>query len=305
MTRARPTPILGLAALLLATTAHAQLAQSNFAAGSEGWLNVTLPYPSAVPPAVLGTYPPVWVSSLGGYIRLLDPDGSGQFGDCQYWVAPAAFLGNKSGAYGGTLEFDLACSGSGFGSFHQEDIILVGGGMTLIYDLASVPPGSFMHYTVPMSASAWKRGSLAGPAPTADEFRLALASLSEFYIRAEHQLGPDTQFLDNVTLSAGTLDAESGPRSRVLALDSPVPNPSRGAVQIRFVAPRAGAGAVEVFDAAGRQVVDLTPGPILAGSNALVWNGRDAGGRRVPAGLYWTRVRIGSESASRAIIRVE
>jgi hypothetical protein len=302
--RIRLTSLLLLVALLAAPRAESQVAQSTFAASAEDWTNVTLPYPSAVPPTVLGSYAPQWVASLGGYIRLTDPDGSGQTGECQYWNAPDAFLGDRSAAYGGTLEFDLACTVTTFGPFHQEDILLVGDGLTLVYDLASVPTGSFAHYTVPFSETGWKKGDLAGPQPTAEEFHAVIATLSKLYIRAEHQLGSDVQFLDNVTLSAGTLDVEQGIGAQRLAVEPLSPNPSSRSVQVGFTNPHSGAGAVEVLDAAGRRVASLSAGTFERGSHALNWNGRDTNGRGVSAGVYWVRVRIGDQHATRALIRV-
>lgn len=292
------------AAQLAAASAQAQLVQSTFAAEVEGWLNVTLPYPSAVPPTELASYAPTWEPGLGGYIRLTDPDGSGQTGNCQYWTAPAAYLGDQSLAYGGALAFDLACSGGGFGSFHQEDVILVGNGVTLVYDMATVPEGSFTPYSVPFSETGWKIGSLVGLQPTPEEFRSVLASVTKLYIRAEYQLGPDTQFLDNVTLSGGAVGVESGARPPRLTVQLPSPNPSRGAVNVQFVSPVSGGGTVEIFDASGRQVAALARGHFSAGPHVLRWDGRDANGIMAAAGLYWVRVRVGSEIASRAIVRI-
>ena len=63
-------------------------------------------------------------------------DGSGTFGNAEYWRAPGKVLGYQLEAYGGSLAFDVGNAGSGNGPFDQEDIILVGGGITLVYDLA-------------------------------------------------------------------------------------------------------------------------------------------------------------------------
>ncbi|HTE06925.1 MAG TPA: laminin B domain-containing protein [Planctomycetota bacterium] len=176
------------------------LAQSSFLSGTDGWLNVTLPYPSAVPPTVLASSVPTWVPGLGGYVRMNDPDGSQQTGDCQYWSAPAAFLGAKSAAWGGSLQFDLANTGSGFGPFVQEDLILVGAGLTLVHALPGIPVGTFTHYAVPMSEQGWTVGGSGGPAATSQQMQSVLSALASLHLRAEHQLGPDIQFLDNVTL---------------------------------------------------------------------------------------------------------
>ncbi|HTE07095.1 MAG TPA: laminin B domain-containing protein [Planctomycetota bacterium] len=197
-----------LAAPAAAQFADVALAQSTFAAGTEGWLSVTLPFPSAVPPTILGSFTPTWVASLGGYIRLEDPDGSQPTGMTQYWKAPAAFLGAKSAAYGGSLQFDLANSG-GTGLFTQEDLILQGAGLTLVHALGGTPVPAFTHFSIPMSETGWKVGGLAGPAATAAQMQSVLAGLDVLFLRGEYRNAVDTQFLDNVTLAAGP--AAGGP----------------------------------------------------------------------------------------------
>jgi Laminin B (Domain IV) len=191
-----------LAAPAVAQFADVPLAQSTFAAGTEGWVSVTLPYPSAVPPTILGSFTPTWVSSLGGYIRITDPDGAQPTGMAQYWVAPAPFLGGKSAAYGGSLAFDLANSG-GTSSFTQEDLILQGGGLLLVHALGGAPVPAFTHFSIPLSETGWKVGGLAGTAASAAQMQTALGSLDALYLRAEYKNGLDTQYLDEVTLSAG------------------------------------------------------------------------------------------------------
>ncbi len=212
MPRIIPSLVLAAAALVTAR-AEAQvpgapLAESSFVSGAEGWLSITLPYPSALPPTILGTYSPTWVSSLGGYIKLNDPDGSGQTGNAQYWVAPAAYLGDRSAAYGGSLELDLANS-STYPAFTQEDVLLIGGGLTLVHALGGAPVPAFTHFSIPMSETGWTVGAIAGPPASAQQMQCVLSAVEHLYIRAEYLNGPDTEFLDNVSLLTGP--TASGP----------------------------------------------------------------------------------------------
>ena len=197
-----------LALLVMSPLAHAQMAESRFDVDADGWLNVMLPYPSAVPPTIYNTYPPVWTA---GYIRMADPDGSGQSGNSEYWQAPPKFLGNQLGAYGDSLVFDIADAGSGYGTYQQEDIILVGGGITIVHALGSTPSGAWTHYGTLMTEAAWRRDGSAGPVPTHAEFVAVLGSLTQMFIRAEYQLGPDTQYLDNVVLRGSTAGVDANP----------------------------------------------------------------------------------------------
>jgi hypothetical protein len=291
-------------AALLATTvvAHAQLAQSRFDVDADGWLNVMLPYPSAVPATILNTYTPAWTT---GYIWMTDPDGSGSSGDAQYWQAPAKFLGNQLAGYGDSLTFDIANAGSGYGPFHQEDIILVGGGITLVHDLASVPSGAWTHYGVSLSEAAWRRDGLAGPVPTHAEFTAALGAITQLFIRAEYQLGPDTQYLDNVVLAGATAGVESAAQVATLALAPPAPNPSAGPARLDFALPRAGRADVAVFDASGRRVATIAEGGFAPGSHTAAWDGRDAAGRPAHAGIYWVRLAVAGETVARKLVRIE
>ncbi|WP_165228130.1 putative Ig domain-containing protein [Aquisphaera insulae] len=181
------------------------LASSDFDSDSEGWKSVTLKYPQAgSPPAVLGTYNPTFVAtggSPGGSIRIDDPDGSLSVGNTQYWSASSKFLGDMSAAYGGILSFSLAQSPTN-DPFSQEDVILVGGGLTLVYDTSSNPATGWTGYSVGLFEGGWRRDSLSGPAATRSDMRTVLSSLSALYIRGEFQLGPDTEWFDSVALTA-------------------------------------------------------------------------------------------------------
>ncbi|HMB71467.1 MAG TPA: FlgD immunoglobulin-like domain containing protein, partial [bacterium] len=50
-----------------------------------------------------------------------------------------------------------------------------------------------------------------------------------------------------------------------------------------------------VHDAAGRRVRTLVDGPRTAGAGTADWDGRDASGRRVTAGIYFVRLETDGE----------
>jgi hypothetical protein len=75
------------------------------------------------------------------------------------------------------------------------------------------------------------------------------------------------------------------------------PNPSRGAPSFAIVSPAGGAQTVEVLDVAGRVRRVLTRESAVAGRWTLRWDGRDAAGRTLPAGLYFARLRIAGRTA--------
>ena len=83
------------------------------------------------------------------------------------------------------------------------------------------------------------------------------------------------------------------------------PLPYRGgALHVRFTATAGGTPTdVALLDVAGRQVASLAGGTMPAGEQQVIWNGRDADGRTVPAGLYFLRLRSGgAESQFKLIV---
>lgn len=185
---------------------------TTFNTGSDGWTSVTLPYPEpGAPPSLLATYEPEFRQTGGnpaGYAFILDPDGDGATGNVQYWRAPTGFLGNQLRSYGGTLSFDLLQTSSGYGYFDQEDVILVGGNRTLVYDVPANPAVNlWTAYTVPLSETGWRNDTLNGAPATQSEMAAVLSSLTAIYIRGEYLLGPDGQAIDNVELLEPQVDS--------------------------------------------------------------------------------------------------
>ena len=120
-------------------------------------------------------------------------------------------------------------------------------------------------------------------------------------------IDPDEWILRST--SALAVEPMAGARLEFLP---PRPNPSRGATSFAFVlpdprAPRAGArgeARLEIFDPRGALVRALETGPLGAGPQALVWDGRDRGGRPVAPGVYEARLTAGGAARSRRIVVV-
>ena len=175
------------------------LARSTFDADADGWLVKDLLFPNpGAPPAPVATFNPVFSGTggnPGGNISLADPSAN-----AWYWYAPAKFLGNKQNAYGGALRFDLAVSGTGT-PFNEEDVILVGGGLTLVFALPSAPVPGFTSYRVGLTEAGWKRNNNLGAPATRADMATALGALTDIYIRGEYRLAlDDVGRLDNVVL---------------------------------------------------------------------------------------------------------
>ncbi len=83
------------------------------------------------------------------------------------------------------------------------------------------------------------------------------------------------------------------------------PNPCTGPVSLRVDADAAGEQILEILDPRGRLVRRLESGSFGPGARTASWDGQDARGAPVPAGVYLARVRLGSAAAGTRIIRLE
>ena len=83
------------------------------------------------------------------------------------------------------------------------------------------------------------------------------------------------------------------------------PNPFTGSTRLSFALPRAADVELRVFGVDGREVTTLLRGPRAAGVHAASWDGRDARGARVPAGVYFLRLAAGRDAATRRVVRIE
>src|SRR5262249_26817599 len=86
-------------------------------------------------------------------------------------------------------------------------------------------------------------------------------------------------------------------------LDPPAPNPAAHSTQLRYTLGREAFVGLEVFDALGRRVRTLASDAAAApGPHELSWNLRDDGGRRLGAGVYYVRARLGTEIRTTRVV---
>ncbi|MFH1144994.1 MAG: M28 family peptidase [Candidatus Eisenbacteria bacterium] len=99
-------------------------------------------------------------------------------------------------------------------------------------------------------------------------------------------------------------DPDARDRSFVPTL-SISPSPMTAGTAILLHLPGVSSGDLWVYGPDGRRVARLRSGGVADGALSFQWNGRDAAGHRVPAGLYWLRWQGGGREArgSVAVIR--
>lgn len=130
-----------------------------------------------------------------GYICSTDQDT----GIGWYFQAPESWLGDQSGAYGGSLAYSLR-QPSTQRQYDAPDVILEGGGFTLNYDTSENPGEDWTEYDVSLREDAgWIRADTRA-APTQDEFQAALADVTALRIRGEFINGEDTGCMDYAQL---------------------------------------------------------------------------------------------------------
>lgn len=107
--------------------------------------------------------------------------------------------------------------------------------------------------------------------------------------------GSPAPYFDNVHLQwvRGSAAAADLPTAPIAA--TAVPNPFNPSVTIRWSAPAGSRTTVSVHDLAGRLVADLYGGDATGSEAEVVWNGRDASGQAVAAGVYLCRITAGED----------
>lgn len=141
----------------------------------------------------------------GGYISARDDIAGGVW----YWSAPEKFLGNKSWAYGKMLSFSLRQSSTD-NQFDDDDVILVGADMKIVFNTSKNPETTWTDYSIPISeVSGWTYDDIHGDPVSRNDMKLILRDLTAMYIRGEYVTGEDTGGLDTVILHASRSKGKS------------------------------------------------------------------------------------------------
>ncbi len=84
------------------------------------------------------------------------------------------------------------------------------------------------------------------------------------------------------------------------------PNPFNPKTTIRFDLPKTNRVVMDIYDVRGRLVRNLTRGEELSsGSHTIDWNGTDATGQAVAAGVYLVRIEVGTFSEAKTVVLVK
>jgi hypothetical protein len=79
-------------------------------------------------------------------------------------------------------------------------------------------------------------------------------------------------------------------------------NPFLPGSPIRFETPGGQPASLVLHDLQGRRVRSLFQSPSAQGSRSLIWDGRGAGGSRLPAGVYFLTLEAAGKKTSRKLV---
>jgi cytoskeletal protein CcmA (bactofilin family) len=85
-------------------------------------------------------------------------------------------------------------------------------------------------------------------------------------------------------------------------LEQNYPNPFNPSTTIRFALPEAGEVSLRIYNLQGQLVREVVNSLYESGRHAVVWDGKDAGGRQVASGVYVYRLKAGAFVAKRKLV---
>lgn len=98
-----------------------------------------------------------------------------------------------------------------------------------------------------------------------------------------------------IPLSTDDIAYKTAAGSLEFGLGENRPNPLAGHTMLSFALARASAVRLIVYDVSGRAIRTLLDGVLAAGSHEVAWDGADASGARVSAGVYFCRMEARPE----------
>ncbi len=147
------------------------------------------------------------------------------------------------------------------------------------------------------SPATWLPGTLY-------HWRLRVVTDSPFFPRSRWLWPADNAVTEGdvrTNATAGAGGVVSAPPSRVWIADA-APNPFTSRTEIAYVLPHAGHLELAIYDVTGRMVMPLVRVPQAAGRHVVRWDGRDARGAALPAGVYFARLEAAGHRAAKKIV---
>ncbi|MEM6915077.1 MAG: laminin B domain-containing protein, partial [Verrucomicrobiota bacterium] len=116
------------------------------------------------------------------------------------WSSPEAYLGDKSQFVGGRLSYRMRVTEITSPFDGCDEFQIHGADIVLGYNTTEVPEVEMKEFHIPLTPSpAWTNVTEDRPA-TAGDFEKVMSSMTALLIRGEYHSGPDSGWLDKVSL---------------------------------------------------------------------------------------------------------
>jgi flagellar hook assembly protein FlgD len=109
-----------------------------------------------------------------------------------------------------------------------------------------------------------------------------------------------TNVLNQLLATTDTTPEVNIPQERVLI--SSYPNPFNAGTQIKIDLPRSGETTLIIFNARGENLRTLTQSYLEQGNHTFSWQGKDAQGKDLPAGVYLARIESSGHIATSKLL---
>ncbi len=160
--------------------------------------------------------------------------------------------------------------------------------------------------------AAGSRGSYTTPYPCEWQNHEPVEYWQEYYSHQPETPGdPETPRCAYLYSTCGpstatAIAAETAATPTALVLGANYPNPFNPATIIP-VSVAAGTGNVDliIYNVLGQPVRTVWNGPLAAGEHRLTWDGRDAQGQPVAAGVYLYRLQVGDHTRLRKMVKLD
>ncbi len=141
-----------------------------------------------------------------------------------------------------------------------------------------------------------------GPTSQSDEPNHIIATSNREIFVTGYGYGQDTN-KDMITICYQVgAPSSTGEMPLVAGLSRAWPNPFNPRINFSFDLPVSARARLAVYDLRGHRVTTLVDGILPEGSHSSSWDGKDASGRTVPAGVYLAIMESGSVRSTRKIV---
>jgi flagellar hook assembly protein FlgD len=123
-----------------------------------------------------------------------------------------------------------------------------------------------------------------------------------YYIVTAYDVHANQSAPSNEASVSATTNVGDTPPITALTVLQNHPNPFAGTTEMAIGLPAASSVEIEVYDVAGRKVRTQSIATRSAGWRKVAFDGRDDGGRLLPSGVYFYRVRANGETVSRKMV---